>query len=158
MTTSVIGTGILFNDGTLQTSAARSAPAASESQPGTVIYAMPTEAQDKNNDWKYLTNDSFAQGGVAGAGGLGQNWINVTGSRVANVAYLNDTGRGIMVNLTSHASGNYTYAGLVVNGVEVNYTGGDQDGGGATVMASAMVPPGQWYHATTGFSAWFELR
>ncbi|HVI51509.1 MAG TPA: hypothetical protein VM661_09890 [Candidatus Sulfotelmatobacter sp.] len=105
--------------------------------------------------------------GVQGAGGMamaamqslgfGQTWQNLTASRALGTTYYNTTGRPIFISIT--CSGNSGVGtSIQVNGVSTGLSG--YVNGGADLVYTAIVPPGQSYVATTGvvLNTWSELR
>lgn len=93
---------------------------------------------------------------LSGAFGYGQAWVDVTGSRSINTAYLNDTGRPIMVNIAHSDS--------VAGRLQVSTDGStwvDVALGritGNAQQACAVVPPGHHYRTTGAINHWAELR
>lgn len=87
--------------------------------------------------------------------GWGQTWQDVTGSRAANTAYQNTTGKPICVSVFVGAIG-------ATRALEVstdNSTWGDVANtttGGGTMQA--IVPPGHYYRMNGSFGLWRELR
>ena len=158
MTTYITGNALVYPDGTSQTTASITPPQASTQALGTVIHANTAEVQNKWEDGKYLTSQHLGWAEILGAGASGQTWQVLTGARAPNVTYTNTTGRGIVITVTSNVSGDQVFSELIVNGVLIQTVGGDQDNGGASVVAIAVVPPGGTYRSTHGHSHWAELR
>ena len=89
--------------------------------------------------------------------GVGQDWKNVVGSRVANTSYQNTTGRTIMV-LIRYRDGNDAEFQISSNNsgwLTVQSANNNQDGN-----MSAIIPHGYYYRITAnmGGRTWAELR
>lgn len=87
--------------------------------------------------------------------GWGQTWQDVTGSRSANTAYQNTTGKPISVSVFVGAIGATRALEVSAdnsNWVEVANT---TTGGG---NMQAIVPPGHYYRMNGGFHLWREFR
>lgn len=84
--------------------------------------------------------------------GEGQNWQDVSASRVGGTTYTNSTGQSIMFSvLRGEAAGvTLTVGGVIVADVQGNNSGDK-------VTATAIVPNGATYSANA-FSTWLELR
>lgn len=93
--------------------------------------------------------------------GDGQQWYNMTGSRVIGTSYQNTTGRAIMVSVATVISSE-RYLQVSTNGsswVNIGTLGG-HGGINDSGASQAIVPAGHYYKATGGLSivAWAELR
>lgn len=85
--------------------------------------------------------------------GMGQTWTDVTGSRSANVAYTNSTGKPIQVALFLNSSAIFESAAPAQPLTEIARAG--------TVSGSlvfAIIPDGWSYLATSTSFTWWELR
>ncbi len=80
-----------------------------------------------------------------GVGVGGQTWQDMTPHRAKGTAYLNNTGRPIMVNLSQNKGGD-TLVRLYVNWIEVGHHYDWEASGGRGGTVSAIVPDGQHYH------------
>ena len=92
--------------------------------------------------------------------GYGQTWQDVTGSRTSGTTYTNSTGKPIVFNVTGAAGALSSGVTLVVAGVTVCSWSSSDPVNGSTIGASAVVPSGATYSATTvgALSRWTELR
>lgn len=84
--------------------------------------------------------------------GLGQEWLVVTGSRVANTTYTNTTGRSIQLNIVfdARASGNF-YIGTRSMAIGDPHV--------ATVFINTIIPSGETYKIDNlNMHQWLELR
>ncbi len=93
----------------------------------------------------------------AGGIGIGQTWQNVASSRSSGTSYTNNTGKPIMVCVSSGFAG-YSSLSAVVDSVTVldRYVQFEP----SKVGGEFIVPNGSTYSVTSssGFSAWAELR
>lgn len=87
--------------------------------------------------------------------GWGQTWQNVTGSRAANTAYQNTTGKPICVSVFVGAIG-ATRALEVSAGNSTWVEVANTTTGGGTMQA--VVPPGHYSRMNGSFGSWRELR
>jgi len=94
-----------------------------------------------------------ASGRVVGveAIGVGQNWQDVTSSRVVNTTYTNSTTKPIMV---------YVYFGLTTTGSAflVDGVATMSSSSSAGTSGQVIVPVGSTYKAQANFTTWTELR
>ena len=106
-----------------------------------------------------LTSVSTAQAATAAQAkalndkmlGVGQTWLNLTSSRLANTTYTNNTGRPIqvMINYNFGQSGS-----IVLGGVELPMVDGD-----AYSFFNFIIPNGSTYRINGGgIVSWAELR
>lgn len=90
--------------------------------------------------------------------GIGQEWVNVTGSRATATVYQNTTDKMIAVSITSTGtSGSLSVSSDGVTYVSTSNTGGTE----STGPIFSMVPPNHYYkHGMVGgsISYWAELR
>lgn len=106
-----------------------------------------------------LTSDGTTWKSVAPIGGIGtgQTWQNVVSSRSSGTSYTNNTGKPIMVCVSSGFAG-YSSLSAVVDSVTVldRYVQFEP----SKVGGEFIVPNGSTYSVTSssGFSAWAELR
>ena len=84
--------------------------------------------------------------------GLGQGWVDMTGSRSAGTNYTNTTGRPIMVMLTI---GTDRVHNVYINGVLVAVP---KSAASAEECVTFIVPPGNTYRAQIAPNMWSELR
>jgi hypothetical protein len=106
-----------------------------------------------------LTSDGTEwKSSALGVLGVGQTWQNVTGSRARNTTYTNNTGKPIMVyvstiNDTSNA------ATVIVGGVTIAILD-TTSAGNNTINTSFIVPNGTTYRVTSfrALALWTELR
>lgn len=159
MTVTVRGDGILYSDGTLQTTASRGAGSATTTSWGTGYSAGNLLGSYDGMITTFSLSNGIANGQLGP--GKGQTWRNMTGARAGGVTYYNTTKRGIVVTITTGKTGNWSNAHIFVNGALACTSGGDQSAGfgGSNVNAFAIVPPGASYSAegSTGISHWAEL-
>ncbi|MEX3020749.1 hypothetical protein AB4K05_14250 [Kluyvera sp. STS39-E] len=90
--------------------------------------------------------------------GVGQTWVNVTSSRASKTTYTNDTGKPIMVVVSSYAVA--ADANFIVDGVAVALIGYNAS---TTIVrpVSAIVPAGSTYSVSNTIGSqymWSELR
>lgn len=90
--------------------------------------------------------------------GVGQTWVNVTSSRASKTTYTNDTGKPIMVVVSSYAAA--ADANFIVDGVAVALIGYNAS---TTIVrpVSAIVPAGSTYSVSNTIGSqymWSELR
>ena len=93
--------------------------------------------------------------------GVGQTWTDVTASRAANTTYTNNTGKPIMVIVSTWAVGNANVTiQLNINGVMVGRDASYEASGTLGGCISAIVPNGSTYSVTnlSGTLTWSELR
>jgi len=93
------------------------------------------------------------------APGLGQGWVNTTGSRSASITYTNLTKRSIMVSIYE-AVGSAPHSSLLLVdalGISTNADGGSNN---KQSTKGALVPPGSTYEweAAAVLSRWLEMR
>ena len=90
--------------------------------------------------------------------GVGQSWVNVTSSRAAKTTYTNDTGKPILVLVSTYATKS-SGANFIIDGVVVSLIGGSES---AIVRPlSVIVPAGSTYSIDNDIGAtrvWSELR
>lgn len=89
--------------------------------------------------------------------GVGQTWA--TYSRNVDTDYVNNTGRPIVVSITSVSTNPVTASILVVGGVKTAQAGGGGSGWGLNV--SSIVPVGATYrlqNVNANIETWAELR
>lgn len=86
--------------------------------------------------------------------GVGQSWLDLTGSRNVNQTYTNTTGKPIMVSTENNTSGDVSY---IVGGVEIATSA---DVAGTRIPFSFIVPNGSTYriNAPSALAKWAELR
>lgn len=90
--------------------------------------------------------------------GIGQTWVGYNSTqRVVNTVYTNDTGRPIMVTITS---GTAALSRIIVDGVTISNVLVTGASGGNLLTGSVVVPAGSTYQFTssTAAVAWAELR
>jgi hypothetical protein len=113
-----------------------------------------------------LTSDGteWKSQAVSGTLGVGQTWQNVTGSRTSGTTYTNNTGKPIMVNVRATQAG-ISRSTLTANvgGVSFMIGNDENSSGGATAVASVLIPTGATYSITVGSNSssiqqWVELR
>lgn len=109
-----------------------------------------------------IATTAFVQALVASIIGVGQSWINVTGSRAFNTTYTNTTGKPIQVSISitiDVGSGGSTTT-FQVGGTTICSLQGDVVHQGPSL--SAIIPAGQTYRlnrgVNAGISVWAELR
>ncbi|WGT21135.1 hypothetical protein [Escherichia coli] len=90
--------------------------------------------------------------------GVGQAWVNVTSSRASKTTYTNDTGKPILVVVSSYATA--ADANFIVDGVAVALIGLNAS---TTIVrpVSAIVPAGSTYSVSNTIGSnymWSELR
>lgn len=90
--------------------------------------------------------------------GVGQSWVNVTSSRAAKTTYTNDTGKPILVLVSTYAI-KTSGANFIVDGVVVSLIGGSD----AAIVRplSVIVPAGSTYRIDDDIGTtrvWSELR
>jgi len=104
-------------------------------------------------------NTAVNAGSALGAIGVGQTTQDVSASRVANADYINNTGRPIMVYVsTVNASPSSTTSlQAIVNGITILYAGLQSNRRAAVTF---IVPDGSTYSIGTGdtIQTWCELR
>lgn len=99
---------------------------------------------------------------VPGGVGQGQTWQNVTGSRSLGVTYTNNTGKPIIVLISTTLGGN-EMASIYANVSGVSMTIG-RDGSAGTFggVGNILIPTSATYSITiggpVGLSTWHELR
>ncbi len=90
--------------------------------------------------------------------GVGQSWVNVTSSRAAKTTYTNDTGKPILVLVSTYAT-KLSGANFIIDGVVVSLIGGSES---AIVRPlSVIVPAGSTYRIDDDIGTtrvWSELR
>lgn len=91
--------------------------------------------------------------------GVGQTWVNKTGSRSFYTTFTNGTGRPIMISVTHEVSDGGME--MYVNGVRIGYTGQTGGSGNDYNNMSAIVPTGASYSVNplrfVGGLLWTEL-
>ena len=121
------------------------------------------------NDTLYSTSTTqaltAAQGKVLGDRdfGIWQNWQDVLGSRVKDVAYVNSTGKAISVIVHGQPSNLAERLILVVNNLIICDQSIDGEGNETNVIVSGIIPAGAAYYVTTTallttITRWVELR
>jgi len=118
-----------------------------------VAFVVPPSAQYKVvYEGGSLTGQSWeiCSGGI-GAGGLGygQVWHNATAQRALGVTYINDTGKPIMISMSTYAYvSDSCVASFTVNGVPnigAQFQNKTPDTGSSECSAAAIVPQGSTY-------------
>jgi hypothetical protein len=92
--------------------------------------------------------------------GWDQTWQNLSGSRAFSTAYLNNTGKPIMISVIA-SFGNVTgYTELYVDGLRIQSQYNDPDASNMDQTVSAIIPNGQTYQvSSTGtLNMWAEMR
>ena len=92
--------------------------------------------------------------------GLGQDWVDVTASRVTGTTYTNSTGKPIEIFVSTEASSVNTIK-FYVNNVVIGVTGVASSCASASGGTTITVPNGATYQVTSCaniFNRWFELR
>lgn len=120
---------------------------------GTLTLTGPSPGTSGN----VLTSDGTNWVSQAGSGlGVGQTWQVVT--RTSGTTYYNTTGKPIMVFARENNTSTFSIS-ISVNGV-VAFAQSGAGGGGCTMGAIAIVPPGNSYVITAGAGILFasELR
>ena len=119
--------------------------------------ASQAEATAGNSNDKLMTPLRTKQAVVDQTVGLGQSWVDVSGTRSGNTSYQNTTGRPIMLAIRASNSG---YVQVSTNGsawVTVATCSGANPG-----ESFVIVPPGHYYRMTAsaigGGGFWAELR
>lgn len=134
----------------------RALPAATTSKQGIIQKATTSETQTGTDTDKAVTPSGLA----ASVFGINQNWIDVTGSRVAGTLYPNSTGK---VKAVSVKGSTNTGAALILTivgptAVEIDMYQG-HSASPIPGYVSGLVPPGASYKVdvvSTGISAWKE--
>lgn len=170
MTTTLRGDGVLFNDGTLQSTAANQIPTMSTKQRGLGYRATAADlawaasvAPGGTSQAHCATPYGLWQSGTLDVANRYTYPADVTGARAINVTYTNTATTPIFIVVTSHVTGNYAGVVIYVNGVVASMRQGDMDDGGARICAWAVVPPGSSYAVdasiseASGFSRWLEF-
>lgn len=92
--------------------------------------------------------------------GIGQTRRDLTSSRAMGTVYTNTGAKSIEVSYVSTSTTTYSYAKLIVNGVDVR--GSYTSILGWYTNAYAIIPPGATYSASTQYNStlfyWAELR
>ena len=89
--------------------------------------------------------------------GVGQTWQNVTGSRSSGTTYTNNTGKPIMIAVTS--SGGSSGFSLYIDNMLIVTNYSTYNSGGPSHGITAIIPNGSTYRATGGSLVnWAELR
>lgn len=111
----------------------------------------------------YTQLEAAKAAAIAAGLGEGQNWQDVTGSRIANTVYTNTTGKAILVVVSlrqlTTVSASSTF---IVDGVTVAVS--KQDSGAAAMTANTMsviVGAGRTYLVSSflsGLEKWAEYR
>ncbi|WP_413290174.1 type II secretion system protein [Bdellovibrio sp. HCB337] len=102
--------------------------------------------------------------GCKGVGASGRQWLSMLGQRAFNTDYINNTAQDIQVSVQvySGASGQRCSASIRVDGVSVDYNFVNDSAGAAMCNATATVPVGSTYRASSGGAGslygWAELR
>jgi hypothetical protein len=126
-----------------------------------LIDASSIKLQKSDSILLALIGSSWVQVSANNGVGMGQKWLNVTGSRAASTTYTNSTGKPIMVcvNLSNStkSSINVTIDGITFRGSSSPNT--ELSGN----YASFIVPPGSTYSVannagTSTVTSWAELR
>lgn len=90
--------------------------------------------------------------------GVGQAWVDLTGSRASGTTYTNSTGRAITVVIQGCNAGTVSNKNILVNGSPLFIMYGDF-GSNLRTTVSFVVPNGSTYSATIStLQAWSELR
>lgn len=140
-----------------------SVAASSVNQPWVEIYStgnVPTYSRsliastDAASARTTLDVYSRAQSDALGIG-VGQTWIDVTGSRTAGTSYLNSTGKPIMVATRHTIASNAQAFEVSPNGSAWIAVGTSILNGG--VSNTVIIPLG-WYYRVANFVGWAELR
>jgi hypothetical protein len=119
--------------------------------------ATQAEAQAGTDNTKVMTPLRAAEAiaSLVSVVGVGQTWVNVTGSRSGNTSYQNTTGRAIMV--TSYNQGSFQVS--VNNSTWVTVTQSATINSGPRNFTAAIVPGNHYYRITsTSIEYWAELR
>lgn len=157
MTTTVRGDGIVFNDGTLQTTASTAAQGATIAVRGTGYSATMIPANGEG----IITTFTIANSRYFGPGTIHQSWKSLASSRSTGVTYYNTSNRGMAIGISTGRTGGWASVTITVNGATAATQGGDQQGGygGSNVNATAIIPPGASYSvaSTVGIEYWAEL-
>jgi hypothetical protein len=120
----------------------------------------PVQLIAPGNSGNVLTsNGTTWTSSALGVIGIDQTWQNVTANRVAGTTYTNNTGKPIMVMITTYKIGSSPRTDFYVGNVIIGFTDGTgtNDVGNHTA-ASFIVPNGSTYQVTSGFIQWSELR
>lgn len=144
----VAGGGLVTGGGSLNTDRTLTVAAASAADgiEGTRADVAMTPASTK------ATLDSRLAG--VAVLGVGQTWVNVSGSRAGGVNYQNTTGKPIMVAITGSGSGHLEMSSNGTSWIIVGYPSGSD-----TETGYVIVPPNHFYRITGVFSGiWAELR
>lgn len=171
MTTTLRPDGVLFNDGSLQTSAASSPPlmgtgqwgVAYKANPGDVDWAIQQPIGSGTSQYHAITPYVLWQSKGLDVGNRYTYPVNLNGSRAVGVTYTNTTTTPLYVCVTSLTTGNFAGVTIAVDGVVASNREGDMDGGGANISAWAIVPVGSNYVVNSsisegsGFSNWVEI-
>jgi hypothetical protein len=125
--------------------------------------ALQTVSPSTSGNILTSNGTTWTSAAPAGTLGVGQTWQNVTGSRASGTTYTNSTGKPIMVNAGSTATGIATSGiSATVGGIKVVefLTRGDS-GWPIRHTASFIVPNGTSYVVTLlsgSLNFWAELR
>ena len=94
--------------------------------------------------------------------GANQSWQDVTASRVIGATYTNTSGRAIQLCVTCTSS-TAAQASVVVNGITVTNSGGQDTVGYSMALNGIIIPKGATYSisvnaGTPSLASWVELR
>lgn len=132
---------------------------ASTTVKGVVRAATATEVANKSNVNAYVTPQNVALIAQNTDIGVGQSWQDVTGSRLKDTTYTNNTGKPITVSFTLRdvSSTPRGFVEFLVDGVRAVYL---PDLGELDHNFSVIVPSGFTYRLNTGniLQFWSELR
>lgn len=126
-------------------------PAASTSATGLVELATDAEAQAGTDATRAVTPDNLG----ATVFGMGQTYVNQTGSRAENTNFTNSSGRTRFCIITVNAA-TTTSAALLINGTQIGTTNVQPS---LPQMLFFPVPPGVTYRVNTSSTilSWWEL-
>lgn len=130
---------------------------------GVVNFATSAEVGNKANISKVINPSNAATISQSTDLGVGQSWVNVTGSRATNVNHTNSTAKPIMVSFSAADTiGQNAEVSIIVGGVTIlvnTYDSGDKFG---SFSHSFIVPSGSTYRINLNISGvnwmWSELR
>lgn len=165
MTTTLRGDGVVFNDGSLQTTANVTPPLLSmgsygigpKARPGDLLWAS-TQPAGNVSPHHVATPYAIWQSGMLDIG-TAHAYVGHP-ARAVGVAYTNSSTIPRMILVTTVRKRNWVDAAIYVNGVRTSWVSGNMDGSsGSTCSVWSIVPPGASYYVTAsqGFSRWTEI-
>lgn len=121
-------------------------------------FATQAEAQAGTNNDAAMTPLRVREAIDARAVGIGQTWVDVSGSRNEGTAYRNTTGRPIMVSVV--ADGFPSEFQVSTNGSNWIRAGRFGEAGNVQMTCTAIIPDTDYYRVTSpaAILSWAELR